>query len=99
MEINEVYLKYVLIYLAVVNMIGFLAMGIDKFKAKHSMWRIPEKTLLLISLFGGSIGSLIGMYTFRHKTLHPQFKYGIPCFLLVNAICLAIIFAKFIIVK
>ena len=99
MNINIEYLKYVLIYLAVINLIGFLSMGIDKFKAKHNMWRIPEKTLLLIPLLGGSIGSLIGMYTFRHKTLHPQFKYGIPCLLFVNGICLAIVFAKFIIVK
>lgn len=97
MEFNIEYLKFFLIYFSIINVVGFLSMAIDKFKAKHSMWRIPEKTLLLIPLLGGSIGSLIAMYTFRHKTLHPQFKYGIPCFLVINLICIYFIFTKFII--
>lgn len=71
-------------------------MGLDKYKAKHNHWRIPEKTLLLIPLFLGSVGSLIGMYTFRHKTKHPQFKYGIPAILVINVICIYFIVTKLI---
>ncbi len=97
MSINYEYLKYLLIYLAVINIVGFLSMGLDKFKAKHNMWRIPEKTLLLISFLGGSIGSLVGMKLFRHKTLHTQFKYGIPVFLVINIICFVVIVVKFIV--
>ena len=96
MNLNTQYLKYFIIYYLVINVVGFLSMGIDKYKAKHYMWRIPEKTLLFIPLCLGSIGSLIGMYTFRHKTLHPQFKYGIPCILIINIICIYYIFTKII---
>ena len=66
MNFNVEYLKYFLIYFLIINIIGFLSMGLDKYKAKHNLWRTPEKTLLLIPLFLGSIGSLIGMYTFSH---------------------------------
>lgn len=98
MNFNYEYLKFFLIYYLIINIIGFLSMGIDKYKAKRNMWRIPEKTLLLIPLFLGSIGSLIGMYTFRHKTLHPQFKYGIPFLLVVNIICIYFLFTKIILI-
>lgn len=93
---NVEYLKYLLIYLLIINIIGFLSMGIDKFKAKHGMWRTPENTLLLISLLMGSVGSYLGMRLFRHKTLHPQFKYGIPVFFVVNVVCIYLIVTKFI---
>lgn len=96
---NIVYLKYLLIYLLVINIIGFLSMGFDKFKAKHSMWRTPENTLLLIPLLLGSVGSFLGMKLFRHKTLHPQFKYGIPVLFVINIICIYFIFQKFILVS
>lgn len=99
MILNNELLKYFLIYYAVINAIGFLSMGIDKFKAKKQMWRIPEKTLLLIPLLLGSVGSFIGMKLFHHKTLHPQFKYGIPAFFVVNLICIYYIFTKFIIMQ
>ena len=78
-----VYLKEIIIYLLVANAIGFLAMGIDKFKAKEGMWRTKEKTLFLIAVFGGSIGSIIGMYTFHHKTKHIKFKILVPLFILI----------------
>ncbi len=93
---NVEYLKYLLIYLLIINIIGFLSMGIDKFKAKHGMWRTPENTLLLISLLMGSVGSYLGMRLFRHKTLHPQFKYGIPVLFVVNVVCIYLIVTKFI---
>lgn len=88
-------LKYFLIYIAIINALGFLSMGIDKYKAKHNMWRTPEKTLFLYALLLGGFGSLIGMYTFRHKTLHPQFKYGIPAICIINIICIYFIVKKF----
>ena len=96
---NIVYLKYMLIYLLVINIVGFLSMGFDKFKAKHNMWRTPENTLLLIPLLLGSIGSFLGMKLFRPKTLHPQFKYGIPVLFVINLICIYFIFQKFILVN
>lgn len=98
MNINIVYFKYFVIYLLVINIIGFLAMGLDKFKAKHNMWRIPEKTLLIIPILFGSIGSYIGMKIFRHKTQHAQFKYGIPILFIFNIICIYYLFQKFILI-
>jgi len=79
-----VHLKEIIIYLLVANVIGFLAMGIDKFKAKEGMWRTKEKTLFLIAVFGGSIGSIIGMYTFHHKTKHNSFVFGMPIILIAQ---------------
>ena len=63
-------MKYFAIYLLIVNAIGFLLMLIDKRKAIRRRWRIREKTLFLTAAIGGSIGSIMGMYTFRHKTKH-----------------------------
>ena len=93
---NVQYLKYLLIYLLAINIIGFISMGWDKFKAKHNMWRTPENTLLFIPLIFGSVGSYLGMRIFRHKTLHPQFKYGIPVMFVINVICIALILKYFI---
>lgn len=70
--------KNIMIYLLVINLIGFVAMGIDKYKAKKMQWRIPEKTLFLITLFGGGIGTIAGMYIFRHKTKKKYFTIGFP---------------------
>ena len=71
-------------YLLAVNVIGFFAMYIDKQKAIHKKWRIPEKTLFLIALIGGSLGTTLGMNTFRHKTKHWYFKYGMPLIFIVQ---------------
>ncbi len=65
-------------YLALMNLIALLAMGIDKARARSGRWRIPEKTLFLLALLGGSVGGILGIYTFRHKTLHRQFTLGFP---------------------
>lgn len=83
-------MKVFLIYLAFINFIGFIIMHIDKSKAIHNEWRIPEKTLIGISIIGGSIGMLLGMNTFRHKTKHIKFKFGVPFIL-----CLQIIIAVY----
>ena len=73
-------------YVIVSNLIGFLLMGIDKLKAKRRRYRIPERTLFLSAIFGGSIGVLIGMHLFRHKTLHRSFVLGIPLILILQLI-------------
>lgn len=72
-------------YFAVMNLIGFALMGIDKYKAKKRAFRIPEATLFIVAIIGGSIGSIIGMYAFRHKTRHWYFVYGMPFILLLQA--------------
>lgn len=79
--------KNIIIYLIIINIIGFLAMGIDKRRAKMMQWRIPEKTLFLITLFGGGIGTIAGMYTFRHKTKKKYFTIGFPAILITEIIC------------
>jgi len=61
-------------------------MFLDKQKAKNHKWRIPENTLMLVAIIGGSIGSIIGMQTFRHKTKHIKFKFGIPIILILQVI-------------
>ncbi|MDE5907808.1 MAG: DUF1294 domain-containing protein [Lachnospiraceae bacterium] len=71
-------------YFIGINFIGFALMGIDKYKAKKRAFRIPEATLFIIAIIGGSIGSIIGMYAFRHKTRHRSFVYGMPFILLVQ---------------
>lgn len=73
-----------LTYFAAINLIGFALMGIDKYKAKKRAFRIPEATLFIIAIIGGSIGSILGMYTFRHKTRHRSFVYGMPFILIVQ---------------
>lgn len=81
------------IYLALVNIIGFAIMGIDKKKAQKRAFRIPEATLFLIALIGGSLGSIIGMHTFRHKTRHWYFLYGMPAILILQiALVICLIF-------
>lgn len=78
-----------IIYLVVINLIGFAIMFIDKEKAKRGSWRIPEKTIFIVTAIGGGIGTIAGMYKFRHKTKKGIFKYGLP-FLLILDIALII---------
>lgn len=73
-------------YLIIVNLVGFLMMGIDKRKAIKGAFRIPEATLFIVALIGGSIGSIAGMYTFRHKTRHYSFVYGMPAILILQVV-------------
>ena len=70
--------RWILLWLAVLNLLAFLLCGIDKWKAKRAKWRIPERTLFLSALLGGSVGLLLGMKTFRHKTKHKSFTIGVP---------------------
>lgn len=73
-----------LYYLIAINAITFITYGIDKWKARKNKWRIPESTLLLLAVFGGSIGAFLGMRVWRHKTMHKKFKYGIPSILVLQ---------------
>ena len=75
-----------LLYLIIINAAGFLLMLVDKLKARHGAWRIPEATLMGIAAMGGSIGALFGMYLFRHKTRHIKFTVGIPLILTVQVL-------------
>lgn len=75
-------------YLLAINFITFIVYGIDKYKAKKAKWRIPEATLLLMAVLGGSIGAWLGMKVWHHKTLHKKFKYGIPAILLLQIIAI-----------
>lgn len=86
------YLIYgVLIYLLLMNLIGFLSMGWDKRKAKKDGWRVKEKTLFLWAILGGSIGSILGMRVFHHKTRHWYFVVGMPLILLLQIALLVFI--------
>lgn len=84
-------MKYLWIYLAIINAVGFLFMLADKRKAKKKAWRIPEATLMGIAAIGGSLGGLLGMYAFRHKTKHPKFTIGIPVMLAIHIVVLVIL--------
>ena len=73
-----------LYYLIVITIVTFLVYGIDKWKAKQGSWRISEATLLILAVIGGSIGALLGMKIWHHKTMHKKFKYSLPLILLVQ---------------
>jgi len=77
------------VYLLIVNAVTFLVFGIDKKRAKKEQWRVPERTLLLFALAGGSVGALAGMYTFRHKTRKIKFSVGIPVIFIYKFVVLA----------
>ena len=79
-------MKYILIYLGIINLIGFFSMFLDKQKAKRGKWRIPEKTLFLLAAIGGSLRTTLGMHVFRHKTKHWYFKLGMPLILIIQII-------------
>ena len=79
-------MKYLYLYLLIINAVGFLLMLVDKYKARNGLWRIPEATLMGVAALGGSLGSLIGMYLVRHKTQHPKFTVGIPVILVIQII-------------
>ncbi len=76
-------------YLIIVNLTAFLMYGLDKWKAIHKRWRIPEAELLCIALVGGAFGAYGAMLAFRHKTRHPQFSVGVPIMMLLWALGLA----------
>ena len=77
-------MNLVLYYIVIINILTFIVYGIDKLKAKKGKWRIPESTLLLLAVFGGSIGAFLGMKVWHHKTMHKKFKYGVPLIIIIQ---------------
>ena len=86
-------MKYLIFYLILVNFSTFLLYGIDKSKARHHRWRIPEAVLLGAAAIGGSLGALSGMYFFRHKTKHWKFRILVPLCLIAQIVLLFLFFA------
>jgi uncharacterized membrane protein YsdA (DUF1294 family) len=84
---------YIFIYLIVANTGAFVLYGIDKRKAQKHLWRIPERTLIGIAIVGGSIGALLGMKVFHHKTKHVKFTIGVPLIIIIEA-AVAFLFLK-----
>ncbi|MBP3757470.1 MAG: DUF1294 domain-containing protein [Prevotella sp.] len=78
------FLHIALIYLMVINVATFLTYGIDKWKAKRAKWRIREAALLMLAVWGGSVGAWLGMKVWHHKTQHKKFKYGVPAIIVVQ---------------
>ncbi len=85
-----------MIYLVIINIVTLIVYGVDKLKAKRHQWRIPESTLILLAVIGGSIGALLGMKIWHHKTKHKKFKYGIPIILALQlALAVYIMYSTF----
>lgn len=86
-SLSEIFsLRNIIIYLIVINLIGFYMMWSDKRRAKWGKWRIPENTLFIVTALGGGIGTIAGMYTFRHKTKKLKFTIGLPTILILEII-------------
>ena len=98
---NDIYIwqtpeghKYIILYFIIINLIGVGAMALDKFKAQKGYWRIPEKTLFLITILGGGIGTLFGMYKFRHKTQKMYFIIGFPTIVIIEVMIIIVLLVK-----
>lgn len=83
-------------YLVIINALGFILMLADKVKAKKNLWRIPEATLLWVAVLGGSLGSILGMNVFRHKTKHLKFALGLPLILAAQVVLAVVLLALFL---
>lgn len=77
-------LKWLALWVLFWSILDYILMGVDKWKAKRERWRVPEKTFFLVALLGGSLGAILGMYAFHHKTRHWYFKWGLPAILLAQ---------------
>lgn len=79
-------------YLLAINVLTFATYGVDKWKARHKHWRVREMSLLLLAALGGSVGALLAMCLFRHKTQHRNFRYGVPVILVVQLTLVLFVF-------
>lgn len=91
----EIELKYIILYVILINLIGFGIMALDKFKAQRGYWRTPEKTIFTVTLLGGGFGTIAGMYMFRHKTKKLSFTIGLPTILLSEIFIIIYLLIKF----
>lgn len=92
--VHEIGFGKIMLYLLVINIIAFFAMGLDKRKAQKGAWRIPESTLMSLVLLGGGFGGIAGMYTFRHKTKKPKFFIGFPVILILEIVAVVYLLIK-----
>ncbi len=92
---NVFTIKGFIIYVLAINIITFLVMGLDKWKAQRGSWRIQEATLFTLVLFGGGIGGILGMIIFHHKTKKPKFQFGFPIILILELIAVVYFFINF----
>ena len=86
--------KVIIVYLILVNLFAFILYGIDKDKSRKKLWRISERTLLGIAAIGGSLGALIGMRVFHHKTKHWYFRFGLPLILILHLAAFFLLFQR-----
>lgn len=87
--------QIIIIYLVAINLVAFAAYGIDKWKAQHNRWRIPEATLIMLAVIGGALGAFLGMKMFRHKTQHWKFRILVPLLLVLWIVVIAYFVMKF----
>lgn len=80
--------------LTVVNAVAFIVYGIDKYRARNGKWRIPEATLLMLAVVGGSVGAWFGMKAWHHKTRHRKFRYGVPAILLLQIVVATLLYVN-----
>lgn len=80
--------------LTVVNAVAFIMYGIDKYRARNAKWRIPEATLLMLAVVGGSVGAWLGMKAWHHKTRHRKFLYGVPAILLLQIVVATLLYVN-----
>ena len=92
---QTLFILSIAVYLLAMNLLAFVLMASDKKKAKSGAWRVPEKVLFLSAILGGSIGAIVGMQVFRHKTKHWYFKYGMPAILILQIVLAAFLWYYF----
>lgn len=80
--------------LTVVNAVAFIVYGIDKYRARNGKWRIPEATLLMLAVVGGSVGAWLGMKAWHHKIRHRKFRYGVPAILLLQIVAATLLYVN-----
>ena len=88
-------LNIVLLYLLIVNIVAFLLYGVDKLKAKKGKWRVRERLLLGMAVVGGSLGALLGVKVWHHKTMHKKFRFGMPVIVVIQLVCVCLFLAKY----
>ena len=84
-ELIADYGLWILIWLGCLNLLGFCLMGFDKRRARREGWRVRERSFFIVAALGGALGTVLGMYVFRHKTRHWYFKYGLPAIIIAEA--------------